>query len=217
MAGRRRYPVMGSANPRRAASTGRSGAGAICRQADAPVGPAPTASSPCPGRRPEPVCTSGHPRVDILVLVAGRRSAARRGGQSRQGRTDAGGPFVRRMVCVGEARRGASPGMSCRRPGRLCRSRGRQGCRGRRADCRGGDGVAAVIGRPRPSDLLRVVCPGQHRPDPGPGPCPSFRHGGTSCARPGRRCQRRPLGRVGGGRDQVADDADRCRRGHALP
>ena len=215
MAGRCRHTCMGSSNPRRAAPAGRSCAGAAapvatrCRS-HASVRPASTGSSTCRRRG------SGCPRVDFLVLMAGRQPAAHRGGQGRHGRADAGGPFLRRMVRVGEAGRRAGSRMSCRCSGRICRSRGRQGCRCRCANCRRGDGVAAVERRRRPADLLRLVFPRQHRPDPGPGPCPPFCHCGATRARPGRRRQRRPLGRVGGGRDKVADDAHRSRRGHPL-
>ncbi|MDT5411253.1 MAG: hypothetical protein QOG14_3473 [Mycobacterium sp.] len=215
MAGRCRHTFLGSASPRRAAPPGRSCTGAAAPgatrcQAPASVRPTATGSPPCRGRR------SGRCWVDLLVLVAGRQPAACRRGKGRQGRADAGGPFVRRMVRVGEARRGAGSRVSCCCAGRICRSRERQGCRCRRANCRRGDGVASVDRRRRPSELLRLVFSRQHRPDPGPGPCPPFRHGGAARTRPWRRRQGRPLGRVGGGRDQVADDADRGRCGHPL-
>ena len=191
-----RHTVMGPTDPRRAAAT---------RTTRRQARTSPRSSSPPShsGRRCQPGFRSRRPGVDILVLVAGGRSKARRR-QHQSRRADAGGSFLRRMVRVGEARGGAGARMSCRGPGCLRGAGEWQRCRGCCTDRRRRDGISAADCRRWSPDLLRMVRSRQHRPQPGPGACAPFRHGGPTRARPGRRRQRRPLGRVGGGRDQVA-------------
>jgi hypothetical protein len=207
MAGGRRHTVMGAPSPRRAGSAGGPRPGATAagpashqtRSRTRGSGPA----SRAPGSRKARFSTS-RSRVDVPVLVAGRRPAARGRGEGRPRRADARGSLVRRMVRVGETRRSAGECLSRRRSGRLRRAVERQGRRRCCADRRRRDGFPAAGCRRRAPDILRMVCAGQHRPEPGPGARTPFRDGRPTCARPGRRRQRRPLGRVGGGRDQVA-------------
>jgi hypothetical protein len=207
MAGGRRHTVMGAPSSRRAGSAGGARPGATA------TGPASHQThSRTRGSGPASGAGSGgeagfSPRrsgFDVLILVVGGRPAARGGCEGRSRRADARRSLVRRMVRMGETRRSAGECLSRRGSGRLRRAVERQGRRRCGADRRRRDGFSPAGCRRRSPDILRMVCAGQHRPEPGPGACTPFRHGGPTCARPGRRRQRRPLGRVGGGRDQVA-------------
>lgn len=206
MAGGRRHSVMGATNPRRVGSAGSScPAAAATRPASHQTHPGSWRSGPTSGGGSGKAGFSPYrARLDVLILVAGGRPEARGRSPCHSRRADARRSLVRRVVRVGEARWRAGECLSRRGSGRLRRAVERQGRRRGCADRCRRYGVTPAGCRRRSPDLLRMVRARQHRPEPGPGARTPFRHGGPTCARPGRRRQRRPLGRVGGGRDQVA-------------
>jgi hypothetical protein len=121
----------------------------------------------------------------------------------QEDRPDPGGSVIRRVVRLGEARWSSSQRLSRCRPRGVPGSRQRKGRRDRSDVGDRSDEPAACRRRQRPSDLLRLVRAGEHRPQPGHPQSPRFCHGRREGPRRWSRRRHRALGRPGGGRGRL--------------
>jgi len=146
-------------------------------------------------------------------MVVGNRRAEKRARRG-QGFTHARRPVLRRVVRVGQARRGAGRRMPCRGSRRIpgARQRKRRGDGGPVGDGRHDQAAGPGVGRP--AGVLRMVLAREHRPEPRPAQGSRLRDGGRS--RPGRRrgCGERACrGSSGGGRPLAQRADGPARRG----